>query len=78
MANDDHSTTTCDVDKADDYDHDKEGEAFEDPSNFPEGGLRAWMTLVGRFDFVNPAITEFNRNLQLPLSVLCLWVRVRY
>ncbi|KAF8657144.1 hypothetical protein AX14_007916, partial [Amanita brunnescens Koide BX004] len=51
MASDDHSTTTCDVDKADDYDHDKEGEAFEDPSNFPEGGLRAWMTLVGSFLF---------------------------
>ena len=59
MASDGHSTI-CDVDKIEDYDNDDDGpkgEVTEDSSNFPEGGRRAWMTLAGRFDCMNHAIT---------------------
>lgn len=50
--------TICDVDNVDDYGYDGlEGEAAEDLSSFPEGGPRAWMTLVERFDYMNHAIT---------------------
>lgn len=59
MASDGHSTI-CDIDKVDDYDYNNDrpqGEATEDVLNFPEGGLRAWMTVVGRFDYMVCAIT---------------------
>lgn len=49
MPSDGHST----VEKFDKCVHDKEDPgtlADEEPSDFPEGGLRAWMTLFGRFD----------------------------
>lgn len=59
MASDGHSTI-CDIDKVD-YDNDNDDskgeEATEDSSNFPEGGLRAWMTVAGRSDSMNHAIT---------------------
>jgi hypothetical protein len=54
MPSDGHST----VEKFGNYD--KEGPgilADEEPSDFPEGGLRAWMTLVGRFDHMGYTFT---------------------
>jgi hypothetical protein len=55
MTSDNHSTVDKDVD-----DYDKEGQGgvahvddSEEPSDFPEGGLRAWMTVAGRFDHMN-------------------------
>ena len=51
MTSDNHSM----VDKGvDDYDKEGQGgvahvEDSEEPSDFPEGGLRAWMTVAGRF-----------------------------
>jgi hypothetical protein len=73
MASDGHSTI-CDVDKVND---EPEGEAAEDPENFPEGGPRAWMTLVGRFDYMSRAVTGSDVGLQFPFSVCWLWVRLR-
>jgi len=52
MPSDGHSTV-CGVEKVDDYDYDKEsseGDVAEEPIDFPEGGTRAWMTVIGRFD----------------------------
>ena len=81
MPSDDRSTV-CDVEKVDDYDYDKGGseeDVAEEPIDFPEGGTRAWMAVVGRFDFRNRALAEFDEELcQLPFSVLQLWVRFRY
>ena len=75
MPSDGHST----VEKLDNYDKEGPGAlADEEPSDFPEGGLRAWMTLVGRFDHMDYTFTGFDRNLQLPFSILHLWVRLRY
>lgn len=77
MASDGHST----VEKSDNYVCDKEGPrtlSDEEPSDFPEGGLRAWMTLVGRFDHMGYTFTEFDRNHQLSFSILHLWVRFGY
>lgn len=54
MPSDDHST----VEKLDNYDKEGPGTlADEEPSDFPEGGLRAWMTLVGRFDHMDYTFT---------------------
>ncbi|KAF8352020.1 major facilitator superfamily domain-containing protein [Amanita rubescens] len=42
------------VEKVDDYDYDKEGsegDVAEEPVDFPEGGTRAWMTVIGSFVF---------------------------
>jgi hypothetical protein len=58
MPSDDHST----IEKVDDYVYDKEDPgrlADEEPSDFPEGGLKAWMTLVGRFDYMGCTLTGF-------------------
>ncbi|KAF8701693.1 hypothetical protein AX14_000339, partial [Amanita brunnescens Koide BX004] len=46
MGSDDHST----IGKVDNCDYDKEDPGRE-PADFPEGGLRAWMTLIGSFLF---------------------------
>ena len=64
MPSDGHSTI-CDVEKVDDYDYDKEGseDVAEEPMDFPEGGTRAWMAVVGRFDFRNRPIAEFDEGL---------------
>ncbi|KAF8351994.1 major facilitator superfamily domain-containing protein [Amanita rubescens] len=46
--------TIYDIEKVDDCDYDKElpeGKPLEEPTDFPEGGLRGWMTLVGSFLF---------------------------
>jgi hypothetical protein len=47
MGSDDHST----IGKVDNCDYDKEDPGRE-PADFPEGGMRAWMTLIGRFDYM--------------------------
>jgi len=60
MPSDGHSTV-CDVEKVDDHDYDKEGsegDVAEEPMDFPEGGTRAWMAVVGRFDFQKPFISR--------------------
>lgn len=55
MTSDNHSTVDKDVD---DYDKESQGRVAyvddsEEPSDFPEGGLRAWMTVAGRFNYMN-------------------------
>jgi hypothetical protein len=58
--------TIYDIEKVDDCDYDKElpeGEISQEPTDFPEGGLRGWMTLVGRFDYMNRELTGFDEGL---------------
>ncbi len=57
--------TIYDIEKVDDCDYDKklpEGKPLEEPTDFPEGGLRAWMTLVGRLDSMNRELTGFDEG----------------
>ncbi len=63
MPSDGHSTV-WDAEKVDDCDYDKDGpDVVEEPMNFPEGGTRAWMAVVGRFDFRNRSLAEFDEGL---------------
>lgn len=72
MASDSQSTV-FDVDRVDGRTYDKE-ESTEtivaQPTDFLDGGARAWMTLIGRFDHMNHIITGSDEGLQLLFSVL--------
>ncbi len=54
MASDSQSTV-FDVDRVDGRSYDKEASTeaiVAQPTDFPDGGARAWMTLVGRFGYM--------------------------
>jgi hypothetical protein len=80
MASDSQSTV-FDVDKVDGRSYDKEASTetiVAQPTDFPDGGARAWMTLIGRFGHTKRIITVSDEGLQLLFSVLQHWVGLRY